>query len=59
MIEPDAQRVILVWRASMQIKKSAHEMAEIHVGACTAGELRARRTGKAHLRSLGQLDRIR
>jgi len=56
VVEPDERRIMLVWRASTRINRNAHEIAEVLVGPCTAGELRARRMGKVYLRSLRQLD---
>lgn len=54
-IEPDEERLTLVWRASMRLSRGAQDMAEIIVGRCTNGELRARRTGKRYLRSLEEV----
>jgi hypothetical protein len=57
IIEPDLQRLMLVWRASMPLKRDIFEMKQVVVGRMTRAWYRARDTGKTYYPSLGHLAR--
>lgn len=57
LFEPDAERFMLVWRASYPIKRDIFEMGQIVVGNMSKGWYRARELGKTYYRSLDQLIR--
>jgi hypothetical protein len=59
IIEPDQNRLMLVWRASMPLKKNIFEMKQAVVGRMTRAWYRARDTGKTYYASLGHLARTR
>lgn len=48
VIEPDAGRVMLVWRASHALKRNMLEMRQVVVGRMTSGWYRARDLGKSY-----------
>jgi hypothetical protein len=48
LIEPDAGRLCLVWRASMPLRRNLFELAEVLVGPMSRAWWRARELGKTH-----------
>ena len=52
IIEPDAQRFILVWRASRPLKKNMFEIAQVLTGRMSRAWWRARELGKTYYPSL-------
>jgi hypothetical protein len=57
LIEPDAGRFTMTWRASRRLKRSVFELSEAVVGQGTRARERARRSGKRYYRSLRELRR--
>ncbi|MCX8101688.1 MAG: DUF2169 domain-containing protein [Geminicoccaceae bacterium] len=57
LIEPEERRVCLLWRTSEPLRCNLFEIPEAIVGPMSRTWWRARRTGKAYYRSLGELDR--
>ena len=55
VIEPDLQRVLLLWRASYPLKRNMLEMRQAVVGRMPRGWYRARDLGKTYYSSLGRL----
>lgn len=55
IIEPDLQRLLMVWRASVPLRRNLHEMRQCVVGRMPRGWYRARSLGKRYYRSLAQL----
>ncbi len=55
IIEPDLERLLLVWRTSIPLKRNIHEMKQCVVGTMPRGWYRARDLGKTYYRSLAQL----
>jgi hypothetical protein len=53
LIEPDQRRLVLVWRASLPIKRTIHEIAEILVGKMSRAWYISRETGKEYFHSIG------
>jgi hypothetical protein len=54
IIEPDEQRLMVVWRTSIPLSRDIFEVPEIVVGAVSRARLRASETGKAYFSSLGK-----
>ena len=50
VIEPDEERLMLVWRASMPLKKNIFEMSQVIVGRMSPAWYRARESGKSFFR---------
>lgn len=62
LIEPEADRLSLTWRASCPLDRDVFELREMQVESAltrTPGLMRARATGKTYYRSLGQWVRSR
>jgi len=59
IIEPDLRRLMLVWRASLPLKRNIFEMKQVVVGRMTRAWYRARDSGKTYYPSLGHLARAR
>lgn len=57
IIEPNLHRLMLVWRASILLKKNIFEMKQAVVGRMTRAWYRARDTGKTYYPSLAQWTR--
>jgi hypothetical protein len=55
IIEPDVGCVMMIWRASLSIKRNIFEVSQITVGEMSRAWWRARETGKAYFPSLAQL----
>ena len=55
IIEPDAGRLMLVWRASHPLKRSMLEIRQVVVGRMPKGWYRARALGKTYVPSLATL----
>jgi hypothetical protein len=49
IIEPDEDRLMLVWRASAPLKKNIFEMRQVIVGRMSPGWYRAREAGKSFI----------
>ena len=56
VIEPDASRVLLSWRASQPLKRNVLEMVQVVVGRMNAGWYRARDLGKRYVTRPSQLE---
>jgi hypothetical protein len=54
VIEPDAGRMLLVWRASMPLKRNISEVIRVTVGQMSRAWWRSVKTGKNYYSSLGQ-----
>ncbi len=59
MIEPDARRFILTWRASVPLRRDIFEITQVLVGRKSRAWWRAKQLGKAYFPSLGALARAR
>lgn len=59
VIEPDAGRLLMTWRASLPLKRSIFEVAQVVVGRMSPGWYRARETGKTYLTRSGDKTRPR
>jgi hypothetical protein len=59
VIEPDLQRMLLTWRASVALKRNIFEMAQVLVGSMSRAWWRARRLGKTYYPSIGAMVRSR
>jgi len=59
IIEPDAQRFSLVWRASLPLKRNIFEVRQIVVGHMSRAWWRSIETGKVHCPSLGHAVKTR
>jgi hypothetical protein len=59
VIEPDARRALLTWRASLPLRRDIFEVPEAVVGRMPRGWWRARRLGKTYYRSLDELVRAK
>jgi hypothetical protein len=57
VIEPDAGRFMLTWRANRPLKKNMFEVAQVLTGRMPRGWWRARETGKTYYKSLDELIR--
>jgi hypothetical protein len=57
VIEPDAHRLCLVWRASLALRRSIFEVAEVLAGGMSKAWWRARAVGKTYYPGLGALAR--
>jgi hypothetical protein len=55
IIEPDQERLLLVWRTSIPLRRNIFEMKQCVVGQMSRGWYRARDLGKTYYRSLAQL----
>jgi hypothetical protein len=55
ILEPDANRLMRVWRASHALKRNLFEVSTIIVGSMSSGWHRARRLGKTYYGSLREL----
>lgn len=55
VIEPDQQRLMVTWRASIPLRKNIFEVAQIVVGKMPRGWYRARELGKNYYGSLGEM----
>jgi hypothetical protein len=55
IIEPSARRLSLVWRASLPLRKTMHEVNQVVVGRMSKAWYRARENKKVYYRSLGEL----
>ncbi len=55
ILEPDVRRLLLVWRASIRIRKNIFEILQGVVGRMPRGWYRARDLGKTHYASLAHL----
>ena len=55
IIEPDLERLLLVWRTSIPLRRNIFEMKQCVVGRMSRGWYRARDLGKTYYRSLAQL----
>lgn len=54
-IEPDAQRLFLVWRVTLPLKQNIFEVVQVVVGQMSRAWWRAVQTGKNYHSSLGEL----
>jgi len=57
VIEPDARRVMLTWRASIALRRDIFEVPQAVIGRMSKHWWRAREMGKAYYASLGELVR--
>ncbi len=57
VIEPDKDRFMLTWRASLPLKRNMFEIAQVLVGEMSRGWWRARELGKTYYSSLAGLAR--
>lgn len=55
IIEPDLDRVLLIWRASLPLTNSIFGVPQAIVGRMSKGFYRARATGKQYYKSLAEL----
>jgi hypothetical protein len=55
LIEPDINRVILLWRSSLPLKKNMHEIRQVVVGEMRNSWYRARDLGKSYHPSINHL----
>jgi hypothetical protein len=55
LLEPDMRRVLLVWRASLPLKKNMHEIRQVVVGEMRKSWYRARDLGKTYHPSINHL----
>jgi hypothetical protein len=49
LLEPDAERFCMVWRASLKLRRDIFEVLQVAVGSMSRGWWRASDTGKAHM----------
>jgi hypothetical protein len=59
VLEPEAGRFMMTWRASLPLKKNLFEVVQVVTGEMSRGWWRARELGKTYYRSLGELIRKR
>jgi hypothetical protein len=59
IIEPDLERLLLVWRTSVPLRRDIFEMKQCVVGRMSRGWYRARSLGKTHYPSLRHLTAAR
>jgi hypothetical protein len=59
IIEPDNKRFMIVWRASLTLKKNIFEVSQVIVGKMPKAWYRARMMGKTYYSSLRELVRAR
>jgi hypothetical protein len=59
IIEPDLNRFMIVWRASLPLRRNVFEVAQVIVGRMPRGWYRARSLGKIFYRSLKELVDVR
>lgn len=59
VLEPDAGRFMITWRASLPLKKNMFEVVQVLTGEMPRGWWRARQLGKTYYRSLGELGRVK
>jgi hypothetical protein len=57
LLEPDAERFMITWRATMPLKKNMFEVTQVLTGKMPRGWWRARETGKTYYKSLNELIR--
>jgi hypothetical protein len=57
ILEPDAGRFMIIWRASLPLKKNIFEIVQVVTGEMSRGWWRARELGKTYYRSLEELIR--
>jgi hypothetical protein len=57
LIEPDAHRLCLVWRASMPLRRNVFELTEVLAGGMSKAWWRARQVGKTYYPGLTALAR--
>jgi hypothetical protein len=57
VLEPDAGRFMITWRASLPLKKNLFEVTQVLTGQMSRAWWRARETGKTYSKSLGELAR--
>jgi hypothetical protein len=55
IFEPDLERMLVVWRTSIPLRRDIFEMKQCVVGKMSRGWYRARNLGKAYYPSLGHL----
>ena len=55
LIEPDLNRMVIVWRQDVALERDIFEIEAVHVGQLSAGRRRAMQTGKRYVRSLAEL----
>jgi hypothetical protein len=55
LLEPDAGRFMITWRASRPLKKNMFEVTQVLAGEMPRGWWRARETGKTYYKSLNEL----
>jgi hypothetical protein len=55
VLEPDSNRFMITWRASIPLKKNMFEVEQVLAGEMPKGWWRARETGKTYYRSLKEL----
>jgi hypothetical protein len=55
VLEPDASKMQLVWRASLPLRRNIQEIAQVVIGRMPQGWYRARDVGKTYYPSLGAL----
>lgn len=55
LLEPDQRRLVLCWRASVELRRNVFEVPSAVVGRMPNGWYRARETGKSYYRSLDEL----
>jgi hypothetical protein len=59
VLEPDAKRFMITWRAHLPLKKNMFEVAQVLVGKKSRGWWRARQLGKTYYPSLAALTRAK
>ena len=59
VIEPEAKRFMLTWRASLPLRKNIFEIAQAVAGRMPKGWHRARQLGKAYYASLDEMVQIK
>lgn len=59
ILEPDNDRFMITWRASLLLKKNMFEIPQVLAGSQTRAWWRARELGKTYYRSLGELCRTK
>lgn len=57
IMEPDKGRVMILWRASLPLKKNMFEIPQVLVGTMSRAWWRARELGKTYYRSLEELSK--
>jgi hypothetical protein len=57
VLEPDAGRFMITWRANLPLKKNIFEVVQVLSGEMSSGWWRARELGKKYYRSLDKLIR--